>query len=1194
MTARRRARRSALALALALAALAALLAGALPGTGASSRAAGGGPATEPTPQTDDSVPAKEVTMIGATPAEEGAGADETWGVGKGPAGAVPVRYAVGGEGIGEWSLGPALQNESGQPLSGFELDTPEAVGNSTAASPLAGQLTADGAGVLAGYAGEKAVLLVREPNNPANPFRETDPSAESQLQAGERLLSFTRAPLLAPLDEAGGAAGAFVVPVEERHAGVEESVLHWHGASKTWTREKIELPSSASASEFRVLGIGASSPRNAWLIAQLSEDALALFQRQVSGGEASWQPVALQPGGTPGEALSVNGEPLTIPGAHKEQVRSQVLTVTEQGVWIDGERPEARASTTIFFKPASGGGAPSLTSWCTLESSPPGTSPCQHPLPQAVPSGASRSIAWANSQSPFGERVITGLSEGVSLRLEGESFVPVLALGASAGSTYGAAFSNPREGWLGNSQLPVHLTLKPATSSLTPWPVTFRHALVAVAPQPDAPAGSLSSEALAVGDLGEVARYKPGAGWLPESLIGPSGHHETPRLRAVAWPTSNRAYAVGDGGEMWLWRGETGLWEPDPAAPRGFDGNLLGVAFDPGEPARGFAVGESGVLLRYGKTWTQETQEGLPAESPCPPPVAQQSARCAWSNASFTSIAFAGSEAIVAYRLLPAIDTNRYIGGLIVNDGGRWHVDAGAAEALESNVPWAVAGLPDGGAAIGASSAVYERNGPAEPWQATPTPFPGGSEPGSLALFRENGALRVVAAGSVPDTYGVEKAAEAPPGFPTTLIKPYPLPSNDEAGVLRQTASGWRDEQHELNNAKEPPGDWSQYDMAYQPDPVFAVLVNPGGSEGWAVGGQVESEEHGGALDTAAAERYGGEASAPVGTGNAPIPVEPTQATFAIGGNAQCAAPCATRADARIGPDVWLSAALERAAIPGVRAFLYTGPRVVSRKAISGPLLAADQFSYASELGRYASILDGAPLPAFAVASPTDRDDSESELSFEQAFAAEPSPFGEGPERAGLASVSKPPACGATPDCESAYYAFESTGPAGPVRVIMLDNSGEVNGAQREWLATQLAAAAAARHPAIVVGNADLSAQIAAGGDPGALAVAQILVQDGASAYFFDSPEENVTEQLSYGGESIPAFGSGTLGYVSYQSERSGAFLGASGFLLAQVERRRAQLGERSRSRDRAPDTRHRRTGARSAGRHAAAPQPGG
>ena len=166
-----------------------------------------------------------------------------------------------------------------------------------------------------------------------------------------------------------------------------------------------------------------------------------------------------------------------------------------------------------------------------------------------------------------------------------------------------------------------------------------------MAAQPEVAVGPLSSQVLAVGDRGEVARFIPGQGWAPETLPGPGGRRESPRLRAVAWPTANRAYAVGDLGQMWLWRGETGLWEKDPATPLNFRGNLLGIAFDPSDSSRGFAVGQGGVLLSYGKTLDPGTRRRR-----CPP---------AARGANFTSIAFAGSEAIVAYRKLVHPRTGR-------------------------------------------------------------------------------------------------------------------------------------------------------------------------------------------------------------------------------------------------------------------------------------------------------------------------------------------------------------------------------------------------------------------------------------------------------------------------------------------------------------------------------------------------------
>jgi hypothetical protein len=1156
-------------------ALALALTNGLPG-GGSSRAAAQPASVEPTPQTDDSVPAHNVTMIGASPSEA---PGETWGVGQSGEGAgastVLVRYST----ETGWSLGPGLLNGAGQPLAGFKLDQPE---GALGPSPLAGQLTADGAGVMVGTVpGEgnavSPVVLVRNPGNSADPFQQTAAVPAEDLSSEESLLGAKRAPLIAPLEESAGHAGALVVPVDEHGSGVEDAVLHWDGSA--WTREPIEVP-EPSKTDFRVLAIGASSPANAWLLAQLSSHypagAVALFRRRLgTGGKTpTWKPVSVGSGAVPSTeadplTIPVTGggeaKPFTVPGTGEPPtVQAQILTVTTEGVWIDGVREDVQASSTMFFKPEGEGDSGQVTaSWCKLpEGAPAGTPACQHELPEALPTGPSRSIAWANSATPegLGERVIAGLPDGVSLRLEGEEFKRVLALGGAeapgdVGGTYGAAFSDPREGWLGQARLPVHLTLDPAPTRLAPWPVSFRHTLVAIAPQPGVPIGALSSEALAVGDQGEVARYQPGKGWLPESLFGPGEKVETPRLRAVAWPTPNHVFAVGDKGEMWLWRAETGLWEKDPATPIDFRGNLLGIAFDPSNPARGYAVGspslankvnseekEDGVLLRYGKTWTQEPEAALPPQA---------------RGASFTSIAFAGSEAIVAYRRLPNPSVNRYEGGLLVNNGSGWHVDEGAAAAIGSNVPWAVAGLPDGGAAFAASGSVYEREGPGAPWQPTSTPFPGGGEPGSLALFREGGALRVIAAGSAPDTYTVDSEPKSAPGFPPTLLQPYPLGENPERGVIRQTANDWSDEEHELNNVREPPGKYAFYDTVYQPDPVAAVLTDPTGSEGWAIGGFVEpsGEGHGGVLDTADVDRYPADGIAPPGIGASRVSTSPSEATFAIGGNAQCAAPCADRANARIGPDVWLSAALEHAGkIPGVRAFLYTGPRVTTG-ATAGP--ATQAIPYARELNRYAQLLGASPIPAFAAVSPWELDIARDEELFEEQFSGFSEPFGTAPALAHLAPAGGPSeraTCAATPGCQAGYYALSSSGPAGTVRVIVLDDSAEVGTTQQEWLKGQLEEAKRATEPAIVIGNADLNAQIAAknASTAAAEAVAQVLAAGGASAYFYDSPEQNITEPLR-GAEAVPTFGSGTLGYVNFTAESSGDFLGASGFLLAQV-----------------------------------------
>lgn len=1108
-----------LRLALSLAALLAAallllgLTGGLHGLGAPSSASAQTAPGEPTAQTDDSLPARDVMMLGSSPTEA---SGETWGIGEvgglNSSSYSIVRYSSDSG----WSLASSL-DRTGNALQQFEPDH----------TPLAGSITSGGDGALLGtlpQAGSRRqVLLVR---NPGGAFREVQGppvEGEAALKTGEELFATSRAPMLAALDE-GGHAGVLVVPINRAASGVEDRVLHWDGES--WKSEPIELPQqSEEAGGFRVLAIGASSPANAWLLAQLSgsSNAVALFRRH----EGRW----LQAGPAP---LTARGLPFRVGGTGEPPTAAaQTLTVSDEGVWIDGERTDAAVPVTMYFKPGGeeGLGGEVLASWCNVSESFPA---CTGTLPGSLPAGHSRSFAWANPSTPYGERVITGLGEGVTLRLDGGSFTRVPSLGGSeppndVGGTLGAAFSGAREGWLGNEALPVHLTLNPAPNRLASYPVPFRHALTAIAPQPGSSVGALSSQALAVGDQGEVARYQPGEGWQPESLLSSGGRFESPPLRAVAWPTPQRAYAVGTldhqgDSQMWLWRGETGLWEPDPATPVNFRGNLLGVAFDPSNPSRGYAVGQQGVLLRFGKTWTQEA---LPSEV---------------QGASFTSIAFAGSEAIVAFRQLHVEGGSaHYSGGLLVNEGSGWHVDQQAAAALGNAIPWAVAGLADGGAALSATPGglaeaplILERNSPGAAWAQTP-PYPGFEGPGSLALFREGGALRAVGSGGIPNTMQVDNQREPPAGFPPTLISAYPIATGY---VVRQTAGGWSDEEHERNHAEDPLGEYKSYDAVYQPDPTSAVLIDPSGAQGWAVGGAVD-ESLNGALDTADVARYPADGVPAPGVGSAPVQTNASEASFAIGGGAQCLAPCADRTNARIGPDLWLSSAIEQAhQIAGVRAFLYTGPHVTS-----GNGHGIFPVPYQREFANYASRLANS-LPAFAAVSPSDLGPG-SECPFQEAFAAFPAPFGNGTNAAGLTPVGRGPAC-------ATYYSLESSGSGGTVRVIVLDDAGSVDATQRAWLVGQLQEAASVQQPAIVLGNADLNAEIAAG-EGAAAEVAQILVSAGASAYFYDAPEENVMATLRVGSGSIPTFGSGTLGYVSSVKAQEQNFIGHSGFLLAEV-----------------------------------------
>jgi hypothetical protein len=1114
---------SGIACVLALATLLVLLAGG--GTPAAKGAGGGGEAF----QTDDSVPARNVTLFGASPGEQ---AGEAWGIGQIGAASSPTAVIVRYTSAAGWAREPAILDSTGSELTGF----------SPAPGPLAGSIANGGAGALLGtVSGEgksRQVLLVRAPGKPfAETAVEPEPG-EPPLEAGEELFGHASAPLVAALDEGGGAAGALVVPANTSEEKSQTAVLHWEGGHTRWSRETIELPEESKlVGGFQVLAVAASSPSNAWLLARLSStsNGVGLFHREAAEEGGTWKPVSPGPGEPAGAALTIGAgkQQFSVEGSPRNV---QLLTVTSQGVWIDGEAREASAQATLFFVPSSGGGGGEVTgSWCYPFNA---EGPCRSALPEALPSESSRSFAWANPGSKYGERVITGFPDGVMLRLPGgESFERVPTLGGAGGvedpgATLGAAFAAPTEGWLGEVRLPVHVTREPQPNRLTDVPVPFRRPLLAIAGQPGAPAGALSSEALAVGEGGEVARYAPGQGWRPESLLEVNGRRVLTQLRAVAWPRPGRAYAVGTGaqgvGEMWLWRGETGLWERDPATPLNFRGNLLGIAFDPANPARGYAVGQSGVLLRYGKTWSQEPTCGAGVSQPCLPAEA--------AGASFTSIAFAGSEALVAFRV-PHVGEGgssvTYTGGILVGDASGWHVDTGAAAALGTHfIPWAVGALPDGGAALSASGfgeasftpLVLEREAPGRPWQATPQPYPGLEPPGSLALFREGSALRAVGSGGVPDTIQIDGETPPPTGFPPLLIKPYPVASGH---VVRQTASGWSDEEHERNLVGPTPGEFADWDMPYEPDPSAAVLLEPSGGAGWAVGGLTATRPDQQAADIA---RYR-EVPPAAAAQHVPIP-SPHGVAVAIGGGAQCAAPCADRVNTKIGPSVWLREAIAEAhGIAGVEQFLYTGPYVTA--GIHSGTVVTRVIEYGREFAGYAQTLGGLDGPGFAAypaPSPTDEQEG-SKCLFRSVFS-EPYHLG-------------------SPCTQPAYYAFSTGGTGGRVRVVVLDDSGSVDAIQIEWLAAALAEAKALGQPAIVLGDGDLTAQIAAG-DAGASAIAGTLAAGGASAYFYYAPEKNIEGLVP--NTTVPAYGTGTLGYVNAGNAELEGFIGASGFLVAEVD----------------------------------------
>ena len=1096
-------------------------------------------------------------FLGSSPQEA---PGEAWAIAPGQATIVRYTSADG------WETMPGPYGPGEQPIAGLRF----------ASGALAGRTTPAGGVAVAAQAAGAQMLIVRDPSG--NLHEEPEPGV-LHSEEGESLFSEegSGGVLLIPVEEPGGATGAFDVPAVEPPTR-QEAVLHFDGAG--WEREPICVGFSSGPAcqkpptSFRVLAIDAGSPDSAWLLAKRAapEEGVELFEREAGGGpegEAAWRQRELGPPGSLG-SLFAQGTlefpqpspepPLTVGVTGRSA--GQALTVTPDGVWVDarltqvdpetGESGESSDATAYYDI-----GEGRLTgSWCDLAAA---TGLCEYGLESELPAGEGRSFAWATGD-PYGKRTITGLGQGAVLNLEGTTFARSALAGGNAGTDEGAALEESGEGWLG-SQPPVHLTRSPEPEQLAPWPVPFRRPLTAIAPQPGAPVGALGSEALAVGADGEVARYIPGQDWIPESLLTGSGARAKPTLRGVAWPEPGRAYAVGDRAAMWVWQKETELWEPDPAEPPNLvRANFTAIAFDPDDPSRGYAVGKQGLLLAYGRQWVQEP---LPAGVP--------------SEANFTSVAFAGDEAIATYKM--PFNKNgglAYRGGVLVNDGSGWRIDQGASEALGLGIPQRVAGLPDGGAAIAsdegsaARGSVIERQGSGESWQEAP----GGQVgyPAALAAIREGGQVRAVVAVS-PEQGGEDLAtdyeqvfAQPPPGSPPLFTSPYPLPGS--GFVVRQTATGWRDEQHQAYPLPPRVEGQGLYDLPRRPDPMLALLLSPEGDQGWAVGGETGTsvQFQGSAIQTAGVMRYGPAATPPSNATESPVQAEASRASFAIGGGAQCAGPCADLAGTGIGPDVWLRAAVGRAAgIAGLRGFLYTGPSVADGKepverlsTEIGPLaFQREEDAYARRLGSAAG-----SLPVFAAPAASDIDRPGSLATFGGAFSGFGEPFGSAPAGPGVVSRS-------STGPGQAFYSFDSAGAEGTVRVIVLDYSAPTLGpSQSCWLAGQLAEAGEESTPAIVIGDRDVGGRAPNSADdapqvvpilvdgipPAAAGCGPIAEPRGASAYFFDYPEQNRGYQLTSGAHSIPAFGSGTIGYLMPPREQETDFVGASGFLLASVD----------------------------------------
>ena len=1063
-----------------------------------------------------------------------------------------------------WNIAQTPLDRAGRPYRGMQPNR------------LSARITARAGGLLVGQdstraANDQVVVLLRQPGDRYRQLPDPPPGVLMGANQGGD-------PNPEVLAEGSGSGRVVVAAVDgqgrsQAFLGAlgraqETAVIHWDG--NQWTREPIDLPAGYRGT-FRIEGIDGTAPANMWLLGlpdPSSGRGIFLFHRNVdASGSAHWDEAPL---GTPLFAQSATAS-RGVTSVAPQVSPAQPLTVTERGVWIDGSLTSSGGSGTggsgtggsgtggsgaggsaggadftLYYDIAQGS---ETSSWCDAHDSA-GAALCDHPLGARFGRRSGyRSFAFAGPG--FGTRLITNpllpggddaSNLGTYLRFD-DARVSRLPGGGTNDAPSGA-FSGPDDGWL---QGPVQITPGGVAQRLTGYPVATRAPFNGVAPAPGQPAGAPGSQALTVGSDGAVARYKPGQGWQREFLLSSTGAVSSPTLRSVAWPEPGRAYAVGDVGAMWLWRAETGLWQKDPAAPVGTQANMLGVAFDPSNSARGFVVGLGGTLLRYDKTWTQEV---LPA---------------GFATRDLTSVAFAGSEAMATAG-----------SDLLVNTGGAWQVDPGVHQLLRT-LPGAavqlnvVAGLPDGGAVVAGRNLVIERDGAGAPWRFADQPIVGETAV-AAAAYRDGRAVRAVVA-TVP-SFQYPPTLQLPPQDPNTpppLIPPNPLPG--DGYVLRETAGGWEDEQRAAFAGV-------SNDRPLKVDPVAGFDLSPDGS-GWAVGGwsgQADEAGRGTAaaggtgaqirrrVQTTGIFRFapGADAPAPPGAAAAPIALDTRMATFAVAGHAQCESTCADLSARGLAPDRNLSATLATVGAltsrpGGPRALLYTGGRVKPGGGSESP----------ADLARYAQLLGGGP-PAYAAVSAADSEGGSAD-GFSAAFAGFAAPFGQGGAPAGIDTSNGASSGPARPGART-HYAFDSTGSAGTVRVVVIDNSrGSLQAsdayqnpseAQGPWLTGELAAARRRGVPAIVQGsrelNPNLTPPLNVASD--ATTEAQLLVSGGASAYLYERPEETRTSRIPSGASTtIPEFGTGTLGYRSpvtrsFTAGQPDALFGSTGFLLVAVD----------------------------------------
>jgi hypothetical protein len=354
----------------------------------------------------------------------------------------------------DWTIAETPLGELGQVYRGMDPNR------------LSARITPHGGGLLVGQdstraSGKQTVVLARDPGERFKMLPE--PSAGVLLAAGEPdevgESADKSAETLAEKEGSGAVADAAVENEghTEAYFGAlgrtrDLGVARWSG--EKWTREPIELPAGYTGG-FTIVAIAGTSPKNLWLLGEAEASSglgVLLFKRtEVKAGEYRWEDASL------GGSLFASAETPAreVSGVAPLTGQAQPLTVTEKGVWIDGNLQAPGGGDdgydfTLYYDISEG---KISGSWCDARDGSDAAI-CEHPLGARFGRETGyRSFAFEGPG--YGTRIITNplqpggedsTNMGSYLSFEGTTFTWMP--GAGADNASGGAFYSPEDGWL--------------------------------------------------------------------------------------------------------------------------------------------------------------------------------------------------------------------------------------------------------------------------------------------------------------------------------------------------------------------------------------------------------------------------------------------------------------------------------------------------------------------------------------------------------------------------------------------------------------------------------------------------------------------------------------------------------------------------------------------------------------------------